>query len=80
MAVSRWIWREDIVVDRVPMWFPYVVFVANLAFAIVLSASVSLWIPIVLSLLLGWVPATLALSGSFRLGSGVKNPQVAGDA
>jgi hypothetical protein len=45
------------------MWFPYVVYGANLAFAIVLAASVSLWIPILLSLVLGLLPATFALSG-----------------
>jgi uncharacterized membrane protein len=63
MAVSRWIWGEDINPVDVPMWFPYVVYALNLAFAIVLAASVSLWIPILLSLVLGLVPATFALSG-----------------
>jgi len=63
MAVSRWIWGEDINAVDVPVWFPYVVYGANLAFAIVLSASVSLWIPIILSLVLGLLPATFALSG-----------------
>lgn len=64
MALSRWIWGEDIEPDNVPMSFPYVVYAANLGFAIVLSASVSLWIPILLSLVLGLVPATLAIAGS----------------
>ncbi len=65
MAVSRWIWGEDVETDDMPMLFPYVVYAANLAFAIVLSANVSLWIPIILSLVLGLLPATLALNGTW---------------
>lgn len=64
MALSRWIWGEDIEPDNVPISFPYMVYAANLGFAIVLSVSVSLWIPILLSLVLGLVPATLAIAGS----------------
>jgi uncharacterized membrane protein len=63
MAVSRWIWGEDVDPGTVPMWFPYVIFASNLGFAIVLSAGVSLWMPIILSLILGLVPASLALTG-----------------
>lgn len=67
MAVSRLIWGEDIEVEEVPMTFPWAIYTANLAFAIVLSAGVSLWIPIVLSLVLGLIPATLAIRSSLRL-------------
>lgn len=63
MGLSRLAWNADLnpTRHRVSARFPFVVYVANTLFASALSASVSLWIPIVLALLLGIVPATLAL-------------------
>ena len=62
MALSRWAWRRDAdpEQDRLAVWFPLIVYTANTFFAMALSASVGLWIPIVLTALLGLVPATLA--------------------
>jgi uncharacterized membrane protein len=81
MAVSRWIWGEDIQRNEAPMWFPYTVYATNLAFAIVLSAAVSLWIPILLSIILGLIPATLALPNvSFRLPARRREWQLTQDA
>jgi hypothetical protein len=44
-------------------WFPVVVYAANIAFASVLSASVDLWVPILLAVVLGFLPSLLALRG-----------------
>lgn len=63
MGLSRYAWGSDIdpAVEPIPVWFPYVIFFANTAFAAAISASVGLWIPIVLAVVLGLVPAALAL-------------------
>jgi putative membrane protein len=67
MALARWLWRRDPDPDAVrrrgASWFPFAVYAANSAFAMALSASVDLWVPIVLSALLGLAPATLAWRG-----------------
>ncbi len=62
MALSRWAWRRDAdpARDRIAVWFPMTVYAANTIFAMALSASVDLWLPIVLAALLGLVPAALA--------------------
>ncbi len=62
MALSRWAWRRDADPDRepLPVGFPLAVYAANVAFAMALSASVDLWVPIVLAALLGLAPACLA--------------------
>ncbi len=59
MAVSRWLWREDVETRNMPMQLPWAIYAANLFFAIVLSAGVDLWIPIILAIVLGLVPASL---------------------
>jgi uncharacterized membrane protein len=61
MAVSRWLWRENVDSRTVPMRLPWAVYAVNLLFAIVLSAGVDLWIPIILAIVLGLVPATIVL-------------------
>jgi uncharacterized membrane protein len=62
MAISRILWRSDADPKVVPMRLPLAVYAANLAFAMVLSAGVGLWFPIVLSAALGLLPAALAIS------------------
>ncbi len=64
MGVSRLIWREDINAKATPMLMPFAIYTVNLIFAIVLSASVGLWFPIVLSIVLGFIPAAVALMPS----------------
>ena len=59
MALSRWLWRSDFNVARTPMGIPFAVYAVNILFAMVLSAGVGLWMPIVLSLVLGIVPAAI---------------------
>jgi uncharacterized membrane protein len=61
MAISRLIWRENVNTDRISMRFPLAIYAINLAFAMVLSAGVGLWMPIVLSAVLGLLPAAWAL-------------------
>ena len=62
MALARWAWREDVdpARHRVAVGFPLAVYAANTFFAMALSASAGLWLPIVLAALLGLAPATLA--------------------
>lgn len=61
MAVSRLLWRRDAAITADHMWFPFAVYASNVGFAIALSASVGLWVPIILAVLLGLVPASLVL-------------------
>jgi putative membrane protein len=58
MALSRICWRADVTLDAFPA-IPLGVYAANLLFAMVISASVGLWWPIVLAVALGVVPAIL---------------------
>jgi putative membrane protein len=60
MAASRWLWRTHADGRTVPATIPLIVYIANLGFAMVLSAGVGLWMPILLSALLGLVPAVIA--------------------
>lgn len=61
MTISRLLWREDLQAKRIPVWVPFGVYAANLAFASLLSLNVGLWQPIIGALLLGLAPAALAL-------------------
>lgn len=51
MGLSVWLWRRGPDWDRVPIGLPLLVYLANLAFAAVLSLSVGLWQPIPLALI-----------------------------
>lgn len=59
MAVSRIAWRGPPEVRAASAWFPFAVYVANMVFAVSLSASVDLWLPIGLALSAGIAPACL---------------------
>lgn len=63
MLISRLLWRSDPPIERgIPaIWFPFVVYVANIGFAAALSASVDLWIPILLAVVFGLLPAAMVL-------------------
>jgi putative membrane protein len=71
MAMARIAWAADPDPERepIPMWFPFAVYVANTVFASALSASVGLWIPILLAVVLGILPAALALRLPRRAGA-----------
>ena len=62
MAVSRGLWRGNLNARMTPLAIPLIVYVANMAFAMVLSAGVGLWEPILLAALLGVAPAALAVN------------------
>lgn len=61
MAISRWLWREDIDPATFSNRLPLLVYAVNLAFAMILSAGVGLWIPVLLAIVLGLVPAAAVL-------------------
>jgi uncharacterized membrane protein len=61
MAISRALWRRDVDPARLPLRVPLAVYAANVAFAMVLSAGVGLWVPIVLAAALGLLPAVLTV-------------------
>ena len=61
MALSRLLWRSDPppVRDRYVAGFLFVVYAANLGFAMALSAGAGLWQPIVIAVVVGLIPALL---------------------
>lgn len=63
MGISWLLWRRDIEVTEVSptIAFPFIVYAANLMFAMALSLSAGLWPPVILALVAGMVPAALAL-------------------
>lgn len=67
MAVSRALWRGDVRPGQVPPMLPFLVYTANVIWAMVLSGSVGLWQPILLALVLGIGPALLALRPGFAV-------------
>lgn len=58
MGLSRAAWRAA-PPDESPVLFPFAVYGINMVFAVALSASVGLWLPIALALALGMAPACL---------------------
>jgi uncharacterized membrane protein len=72
MGVSRLLWRSDLDTRTMPMAMPFAVYAANMGFAMVLSAGVGLWWPILLALVLGLIPSAFAL---YRSDSG-RSPQL----
>ena len=61
MAISRALCRSDPDPRSLSMRIPLAVYAVNLAFAMVLSAGVGLWMPILLSAVLGLLPAAIAV-------------------
>jgi carotene biosynthesis associated membrane protein len=59
MAISRWIWKEDARLDVMQLRLPGIVFVANMIFAMAISASVNLWIPILIAIVVAVAPFAL---------------------
>lgn len=83
MFVSRLLWREDVDTTKTSLNLPFAIYAANLFFAMVLSAEVGLWIPIVLALVLGLLPAVIAILPRTRVirssGSPADSPRLARD-
>jgi putative membrane protein len=61
MSVSRLLWRENLAGRRVVAWLPFGVYLANIAFGVALNLGVGLWLPPILALVLGVLPAALTL-------------------
>jgi putative membrane protein len=59
MAVSRWLWRGDVFLEVRALRFPAIVYGANMVFAMVISAAVGLWQPIVIAILVAAAPLVL---------------------
>lgn len=79
MAVSRLLWQGDVRPGQAPVLIPFAVYVANVVWAMVLSASVGLWGPILLATVLGIAPAVVALRDRLAIpGSGAPVPGASG--
>lgn len=61
MSASRLLWRTQLDARRVVPWIPFGVYVANTCFAMALSLGVGLWLPPLISVLFGLIPASFAL-------------------
>jgi uncharacterized membrane protein len=64
MALSRLLWRRDRGPAPGTVRLIFAVYAVNLLFAMVLSAAVGLWVPVVLATVLGAVPALFAMTSS----------------
>jgi 1-acyl-sn-glycerol-3-phosphate acyltransferase len=61
MGLSRLLWRSNLDARRIAVWFPFGIYVANTGFAIALNLSAGLWIPVLIAVALGLIPASLVL-------------------
>lgn len=61
MSVSRLLWRANLDTRRMALWVPFGVYAANSGFAIVLSLGAGLWLPPIMAIVLGVLPASLVL-------------------
>lgn len=75
MSVSRLLWRDNLDLRRIVAWLPFGVYAANTLFALALTLYAGLWLPSLMAIVLGLLPATLALG--FRAGEqGTHDPLV----
>ena len=66
MALSRFLWRTDIVMAHVPRWLPFGVYGANVLWAIALSGDAGLWPASLAALGMGFAPACLVWRGRLK--------------
>jgi putative membrane protein len=64
MTISRLLWRRDVRAAEYTTTLPFAIYLANMLFAMVLSAGVDLWWPVVLAVIFGIIPAALAWQSS----------------
>ncbi len=57
-------WRDDPVIDAAAARLPLAVYVANVAWALVLAASAGLWLAAVLALAFAFAPLVLLAKGA----------------
>lgn len=60
MTVSRYLWGSDEVLNRAQMQLPVVVYLANMLFAMTISAAVGLWQPVVIATLIAGAPLAVS--------------------
>jgi len=60
MGISRLLWRRDVRAAEYTTAIPFAIYLANMIFAMVLSAGVDLWWPVVLAVIFGIIPAAIA--------------------
>jgi carotene biosynthesis associated membrane protein len=60
MGISRLFWRRDVRAADYIATVPFAIYLVNMLFAMVLSAGVDLWGPVVLAVFFGIIPAALA--------------------
>jgi putative membrane protein len=60
MSVSRLLWRRDVRSTGYSSAVPFAVYLVNMLFAMVLSAGVDLWGPVLLAIIFGIIPAAIA--------------------
>lgn len=61
MSVSRLGWRRNLASGDLQAWLPFGIYAVNTGFAIALTLSAGIWVPVVLALVLGLLPAALVL-------------------
>ncbi|MGD9858370.1 MAG: carotenoid biosynthesis protein [Planctomycetaceae bacterium] len=66
MALSRLAWREDVRVEQDQLQIPAIVYAANMLFAMVISAAVGLWTPIVIAIVVAAIPVALSSRTGWR--------------
>jgi putative membrane protein len=59
MGLSRLFWHTNLSTQRIPIWLPCGMYSANIGFAIVLNISIGLWLPPLIAVILGLLPAAL---------------------
>jgi carotene biosynthesis associated membrane protein len=64
IGLSRLAWRSDASIQPDLLRVSFAIYLANMTFAMAISAAVGLWWPIVISLAIGVVPAAIALVDS----------------
>ncbi len=61
MSVSRFFWHEKLDAKHLAVWLPFGIYTANTCFAIGLNLDARLWLPPLIGLILGLLPASLVL-------------------
>lgn len=61
MGVSRLLWSTNLDSPRIPVWLPLSMYIANISFAIALNLSAGLWLPPLIAVTFGLLPASLTL-------------------
>lgn len=59
MSISRLFWRTNLDSQRIPVWLPLSMYTVNIGFAIALNLSARLWLPPLMAVTFGLLPASL---------------------